>query len=181
MHYGPLSDDENTRIGPGFGDTPPPVTPKRSSQRVPLIIVSAVGLLVLAGLVGAAIGRGGPATPPAATTPSGPVAYADAGQIVTALSKPGLVRAAECKGEEPARPAISQQRCGSGQELIAVVFPSGQAADERVADMSVLNRSAGIKGAVVRGPNWMVNVGDFSADRREAIRAALGGTMVNTG
>lgn len=142
--------------------------------------VAALIAVVLLALTGCGGGNGGTAaTPP--PTPAGPASYAAAGQIIAALGKPGLVQVAECKGEKPVGLAISQQRCGSGKELIVMVFPSGQAADERVADLAAMDRTAGLSGALVRGPNWVVNVGDFDPAKREAVRAALSGTMVSTG
>lgn len=144
---------------------------------VPVAITAAVVTVIVVVVLVLVAGSGGKK----AATPTGPASYADAGQIVAALGKSGLIRTEDCKGEKPVGVAISQQRCGPGEELIAMVFPSGAAADDRIADFAATDRIAGLKGVVVRGSNWVVNVGDFGPERREAIRKALGGTLVNTG
>lgn len=111
--------------------------------------------------------------PPSA--PTGPSSYADAGQIVTALASTGLTE--NCSAENGLPPVISQQRCtvpGQG-EMIVMVLPDASAVEARVAFLSGIGGSG-----LVRGPNWLVNVGDLSVRDQQAVSDALRGTLLRS-
>ncbi|MUN38992.1 hypothetical protein [Actinomadura litoris] len=149
-------------------------TPRRPSA---VLVVALAAVAVLALCLAAALvllARDDEPTPTSApSTPSAPQRLSATG-IVTTLARHGLVDAESCKAEAAAPPATSQDRCevGGGKELITIGFPDGSGVRERLAGWLG-------GGALVRGPNWLVNVRDLDAAKREEIRAALNGTLVN--
>ncbi|MFG2021095.1 hypothetical protein [Actinomadura geliboluensis] len=145
-------------------------SPRRRSP-VPLILALLALVLVLAVcavLAAVLLTRSDDDPPPTATA-----GRLSATGIVSILDRQRLVSADTCRAETGAPPATSQSRCdlGDGAELIAMGFQDGAGVRARLGGWLG-------EGTLVRGPNWLVNVADLDDESQEAVRAALGGTLV---
>ncbi|NDU71729.1 hypothetical protein GWI34_03670 [Actinomadura sp. DSM 109109] len=148
--------------------------PRRSPLPLVLVLALAVTLVLIVAVVGAAaVLLAQPDDP--APAPSTPVAAQplSADGIVDLLDAQGLVERAACRQEDGSAPATSQVRCdlSGGTQLIAIGFEDGDGVRSRLEGWT-----PGI--TLVQGPNWLVNVGDLDNGYQEAIRAALGGSLV---
>jgi hypothetical protein len=138
------------------------------------IFTVAAAALLLAGCGAASRTTGG------TTSASPSPAIRGVSDIVTALAHRGIVDADECSLEKPTTPATEQERCqiGDGKEVTAMMFADAAGVDDRIGTFRAFDRLGKGKSHLVRGPTWLVNVGDLDPELWEPARSAVGGELV---
>jgi hypothetical protein len=138
-------------------------------------------LIILVGLLATGCGAATaerPAAPASPTTQS----IQSAADIVTILSERGIIHVARCKPGEPSPPATGVERCGVGHdgEVIVMMFADAAGVDDRIGMFRALNRlgDGSSSSTLVRGPTWLINLGELDPALWEDARKAVGGTLV---
>lgn len=165
-----------------------PVRPRKPPvwRQVPVWAWVVAGAVVLAGLsVAAMLGPKVLQGSTADVSPSpSPTVHMTADQLVQQLGSQGLVRLLDCTVDSPAAPTLTQETCQSvdnGGQIVVMVFADGAGAAEGLARLRSLLGAGGVRGAVVQGPYWLVNLGDAPAFERSDVVKAIGGQVVTIG
>lgn len=176
---------ENVPEGPmpTVADNPGPSQRHRPSMLAILLGAAVVVIVVLAALLVRSAGTGGESGATQESGPSNPRTYSDAKEIVGVLNRKGLVSTCQ-PGEYLTTVTItSQQRCDltGAQELIVLTLPGPTEVEAQIDFFRLTSSNTTREMVVIRGSNWLINLGDVDPVRYEPIRSATAGTIVRGG